>query len=437
MDSPLTIDPRMRAQGTMIVTWLERDLLPNGLVAEAALSLISGYPGRLFKLAIPWLTGRLESAVTDANINYPLLPWRADAIERLRALKQEGARLVLASKGPTHLAEDATRHLELFDEVVGGIADERTLAARHPNLADAGQPGIPAVPLAQTLRAAIKALRPHQWVKNVLVFVPLVVSGQIYDANGWMLAGLAFIAFSLAASSIYVLNDLSDLEADRMHARKRRRPLASGTLPIAWGMWLWPALLFAGLGIGALAGGIFFVGLYALMSMTYSLDLKKRPLFDVFALAALYTVRIYGGGEMTGHSPSVWLLAFSVFIFLGLALMKRMAELLATKTEKLKRRGYKQIDQPLLMAAGVACSFGASVVLALYLDSNEVAQVYAHPIRLWIILPLMLFWQLRLWYKTLHGHMTDDPIVYAAKDRISWIVGGLTAAAALAAGIAG
>lgn len=422
-----------RDSRTTVVTRLEGDLLPNGLVAEGALSLISGFPARLFRFVVPWLTGRLSDAAADATINYALLPWRQDTIERLRLLKGEGARLVLATRGPTHLAEDATRHLELFDGVV----------STAQSLGGAGQGGevkpfrADPVPVSRTLRAAIKALRPHQWVKNVLVFVPLVVSGQLQDAAAWFNAGLAFVAFSLAASSIYVLNDLSDLEADRMHARKRRRPLASGALPIRWGMWLWPILLVGGLAFGALAGGLLFIALYALMSVTYSLDLKKRPLFDVFALAALYTVRLYGGGEMSGHSPSVWLLAFSVFIFLGLALVKRLAELLATKDEKLKRRGYKQVDQPLLIATGVASAFAASVVLALYLDSDEVALVYAHPVRLWAIVPLLLFWQLRLLYKTLHGLMTDDPIVFATRDRISWVVGALTMAAALVAGIAG
>jgi 4-hydroxybenzoate polyprenyltransferase len=136
---------------------------------------------------------------------------------------------------------------------------------------------------------------------------------------------------------------------------------------------------------------------------------------------------------MSGHSPSVWLLGFSVFIFLGLALMKRMAELVGTKADKLKRRGYKQVDQPLLMSAGIASSFGAALVLALYLDSDEVRLVYAEPIRLWLIVPMMLFWQLKLWHKTLHGRMTDDPIVFAAKDRVSWIIGALTIVCAVLA----
>jgi 4-hydroxybenzoate polyprenyltransferase len=209
---------------------------------------------------------------------------------------------------------------------------------------------------------------------------------------------------------------------------------AAGTLPITWGLGLMPVLAVAGLTAAYIAGGILFVVLYAALSISYSLDLKKRSIYDVFALAALYTVRMYGGGEMSEHTPSAWLLAFSVFLFLGLALMKRVAELIATETNKLKRRGYRQVDQPLLMAAGVASSFGACLVLAIYLDSNEVRVIYEDPFRLWVILPLMLFWQLKLWHYTIRGKMTDDPIVFAAKDRISWIIGGFCLAAAVLAG---
>ncbi len=360
-------------------------------------------------------------------MDFTTLPWRQDAVDALRLRRAEGVRLVLRARCGEELAQRAVAHLGLFDDVLGDGQDVPVPQGHVQRLPTANRP-LP-------VRAAIRALRPHQWVKNVLVFVPLAVSGQFSDASGWLHAGLAFIAFSLTASAIYLLNDLADLEADRIHARKRLRPFASGALPVSWGLWMAPALLVAGVATAIAANGLAYLALYAVLSISYSLDLKKRTLFDVFALAALYTVRLYGGGEMSGHSPSVWLLGFSVFLFLGLALMKRMAELVGTKADKLKRRGYRQVDQPLLMSAGVASSFGASLVLALYLDSEEVGLIYADPFRLWPIVPMMLFWQLKLWHKTLHGRMTDDPIVFAVKDRISWIVGALIFACAVFAGI--
>lgn len=416
------------AAPSVLTVSLEGDLLPNGLVVESVLAAIGGRPARAPALLMSMLAGRLnEALLREGDMDFLTLPWRQDVLDDLRVRHAAGTRLVLAARCNGDLARRAVAHLGLFDEVIGDGGD---VPATYANAE-----GLPKAQRVLPIRALVRALRPHQWVKNVLVFVPLVVSGQFMDPRGWFYAGLAFVAFSLTASAIYLLNDLADLEADRIHARKRLRPFASGTLPVSWGLWMAPALLVAGIATAIVANGLPYLALYAALSISYSLDLKKRTLFDVFALAALYTVRLYGGGEMSGHSPSVWLLGFSVFLFLGLALMKRMAELVGTKADKLKRRGYRQVDQPLLMAAGVASSFGASLVLALYLDSEEVRLIYADPFRLWPIVPMMLFWQLKLWHKTLHGRMTDDPIVFAAKDRISWIVGALVFACAVFAGI--
>ena len=399
---------------------LERDLLPNSLAYETVLASISGQPKNMLR----FLLGRWGQLSRESEMDFSLLPWRQDTLAFARDAKAQGRAIVLVAHGNIDLARRAVAHLDLFDDVIG--ASRSVVGEVIPNLPS--RPGS-----ASRIKAAIRAIRPHQWVKNVLVFVPLMVSGDYGNLSAWLYAGLAFIAFSLTASAIYILNDLSDLEADRLHARKRLRPFASGTLPIVWGFWIAPLLLATGIAIAVVASGLPYLVLYAVLSISYSLDLKKRTFFDVFALAALYTVRLFGGGEMSGHSPSVWLLGFSVFIFLGLALMKRMAELVGTKADKLKRRGYKQVDQPLLMSAGIASSFGAALVLALYLDSDEVRLVYAEPIRLWLIVPMMLFWQLKLWHKTLHGRMTDDPIVFAVKDRVSWIIGALTIVCAVLA----
>ena len=399
---------------------LERDLLPNSLKHETVLASISGQPKNMLR----FLLGRWRELSIDSDMDFSTLPWRQDVLAFAKDAKAQGQAVVLTTRDDVDLARRAAAHLDVFDDVVGA----------SKNVGGEAMPTRFSKPdSASRIKAAIRAIRPHQWVKNVLVFMPLMVSGDYSNILAWFYSGLAFVAFSLTASAIYVLNDLSDLEADRIHARKRFRPFASGTLPIVWGFWIAPSLLATGIATAVVASGLPYLVLYAVLSISYSLDLKKRTFFDVFALAALYTVRLFGGGEMSGHSPSVWLLGFSVFIFLGLALMKRMAELVGTKADKLKRRGYKQVDQPLLMSAGIASSFGAALVLALYLDSDEVRLVYAEPIRLWLIVPMMLFWQLKLWHKTLHGRMTDDPIVFAAKDRVSWIIGALTIVCAVLA----
>lgn len=404
---------------------LEGDLMPNTLGAELSLAAIGKQPAHILRVLRAVVTGRMDDIAAEVpEFDFTLLPWRQDLLKELERQRAAGATIVLHSKSSEELARRAVAHLDLFDEVRGkdSPAGGKTLAPTAP------------FSLGATIKAAVRALRPHQWIKNILVFVPLVVSGDTANLAAWSLAGLAFIAFSFVASSIYLLNDLTDLDADRTHARKRFRPLAAGTLPVAWGLWMMPVFAALGLTAAFLADGVIFVLLYAILSISYSLDLKKRSIYDVFALAALYTVRMYGGGEMSGHSPSAWLLAFSVFLFLGLALMKRVAELVGTESNKLKRRGYRQVDAPLLMAAGVASSFGACLVLALYLDSDEVRLIYSDPFRLWMILPFMLFWQLKLWHFTIRGKMTDDPIVFAVKNRISWVVGALCLAVALSAG---
>ena len=280
-------------------------------------------------------------------------------------------------------------------------------------------------------RALLKALRPHQWVKNVLVFVPIVTASALFDMVAWRDALLMFFAFCCTASAIYVVNDLTDLAADRQHQRKRHRPFASGALPLYHGPIVVPGLLLLGGGLAAAAGAFHVVVLYAVCSMLYSFKLKSLPLVDVFMLAALYTIRLFGGGEAAGYPVSLWLLGFSSFLFLSLAIVKRVAELMTLapatghKTgHKPAGRGYRAGDLDILRLMGVASSFTSCLVLALYVQSdlalglNKLDQLY------WGIVPLMLFWQCRIWLATARGKMHDDPIVYAAKDPTSWVIGG-------------
>jgi 4-hydroxybenzoate polyprenyltransferase len=277
------------------------------------------------------------------------------------------------------------------------------------------------------LRGLIRALRPHQWVKNLLVFVPIVTARAVGDVHGWFEALLMFAAFSATASGIYLLNDLCDLAADRQHPKKCARPFASGALPLQIGLVAAPLLVIVGAGIAAAAGTLPVLVFYAAMSVAYSFYFKAQPLVDVFLLAGLYTVRVIGGGVATGYHVSLWLLAFSSFLFLGLALVKRVAELqeLAKREErKVAGRGYRAGDAPILLAMGVGASFITSLVLTLYVQAELIPGGDRRPTLAWAIVPLMLFWQCRIWLATARGRMHHDPIVFAARDWVSWLVAG-------------
>jgi 4-hydroxybenzoate polyprenyltransferase len=274
--------------------------------------------------------------------------------------------------------------------------------------------------------AALKEIRPRQWLKNLLVFVPIVTAGSYADLAVWENAILAFAAFCATASGIYVVNDLLDLEADRAHPRKRYRPLASGAMPVSWAYVMAPSLFLIGGGLALWTGILPYVIMYAVCSTAYSAKLKEMPLVDVFLLAGLYSLRLYAGGIATGNTVSLWLFAFSCFLFLGLAIIKRIAELEDLRRrgeDKAARRGYGTGDILILGAFGTNASFVSSMILALYVQSDAVASAGRDQELLWVIVPLMLFWQCRLWLATARGYMSDDPIVYTMKDWVSVLVG--------------
>ena len=280
-------------------------------------------------------------------------------------------------------------------------------------------------------------MRPHQWVKNLLVFVPLIASRSFSDRPGLIAAMTLFASFCATASGIYLINDLLDLEADRAHPRKRLRPFASGALAPGLGVALAVALVVAGFALAFATGAAALLATYALISVSYSVLLKKYPLLDVFILAALYTLRVVAGGVASGHLVTLWLLAFSGFTFLSLALVKRTGELVNVRNRRSEagttRRGYRPDDIGILEISGVASAFASSVVLALFVGSAAAVPQYQSSETLWAIVPLILFWQLRLWLSTERGRMHDDPIVYASKDWVSWIVGASTVAIVLLA----
>lgn len=402
-----------------------------------------------------------------AQIDVTTLPYDDAVINYIKTWRDAGGRTALVTASDNKIAQEIGAHLKLFDEVHGSDGTENLKGARKAhflietygekrfsymgdseadlavwkhakraitvNLSEAMKTRVAQVAgeiehlatHAPTIGAYFKAIRPHQWMKNALIFLPMLAAHQINGASLFV-SLLAFIAFSLVASSVYVLNDLLDLDADRAHPRKRLRPFAAGSIPIASGTWMAAGLLGLGAVIAAFLGPTFFavmVGYYALTT-GYSLYLKRRIVIDICVLAGLYTARIVAGGAAMGIPLSVWLLAFSIFFFLSLAAVKRQAELVDNvKQGKLKAsgRGYHVDDLPIISMISISAGYVAVLVMALYVNSPAVMQLYAHPQTLWGVCAILLYWITRAVMLAHRGAMHDDPVVYAAKDRLSQV----------------
>ena len=262
--------------------------------------------------------------------------------------------------------------------------------------------------------------------------MPILAAHQFGNIQSLETLVIAFISFSLCASSVYITNDLLDLESDRSHPRKKHRPFASAKLPIALGVTFAPLLIGVSIVLGTIVGSDFLVVLlfYLLLTVAYSLVLKRVVLVDCLTLATLYTVRIIAGAAAVGVPLSFWLLAFSVFIFLSLALVKRYAELVVqgqAGKSAAHGRGYLVSDVSLLQTLGVSSGYISALVIALYVHSEDVMSLYAQPIAIWLVLPILLFWVSWVWLKAARGEMHDDPIVFAIKDNASLLVAALTA----------
>jgi 4-hydroxybenzoate polyprenyltransferase len=453
-------------------------LVHTDLMHEAILIALKHNPFRLLTMIVWMLRGRAyfklrleELAVPDAA----LLPYRADVIALIREAKAQGRQIVLATASPPLFGRAVADHLGLFDHVLTTTAGTNLSSSRKAAalvslygargydylgdtkadlavwkqariayvvgagtglLAQAQRLAtearlIPAPGTGHRAAALLRAMRPVQWVKNALVLVPVLAAHRIGDLPILADAVGGFVAFSLCASSVYLLNDMLDIEADRVHPRKRRRPFASGALPVSWGVALQPILLIAAAIVAALCSIkllIVLVGYYALTT-AYSFWLKRQVIVDVMVLAGLYTVRIIGGCAATGIAPSFWLLAFSLFLFLDLAIVKRYSELLLSppKEGQLPGRGYMHSDLPVLMATGVSSGLNAVIVLALYVRAPESAALYPGRQAILLVPAIMLYWVSRLWMKAHRGEVHDDPILFALKDRQTIIIGACLA----------
>jgi 4-hydroxybenzoate polyprenyltransferase len=269
----------------------------------------------------------------------------------------------------------------------------------------------------------IRALRPHQWLKNALVFLPMLTSHQL-DRTTATASLMAFLSFSMAASAVYIVNDLIDLSADRAHPRKRNRPFASGSIPVAHGVWMALALVLLGGCFASLINWQFTLVTagYFILSTAYSIYFKKQIILDICVLAGLYTIRIVAGSAAAEVPMSEWLLAFSAFFFLSLAAVKRQAELVdSASREQLGAtgRGYKAEDLPVVSMVAIGSGYVSVLVLALYINSPIVVSLYARPEALWGVCAVLLYWLTRSIMVAHRGQMHDDPVVYAAKDPVS------------------
>ncbi len=459
-----------------LVTDLDGTLIRSDLLVESTSQFLIQHPLAFFKPLLWLLRGKTtlkRELALRVQLDPSALPYNEDVLTWLRAEKQSGRRLVLATASHRVLAEQVAQHLKLFDEVLategdvnlkssakaqalvtrfgqGGFdyigndwADLQVWAQAHTaHVVDApasllrqaqaqvrvGQVFDSGMPCA--VWALLKAMRLHQWMKNLLVFVPLLAAHLYHDVSRDALALMAFVVFSLTASSVYLLNDLVDVQDDRQHARKRHRPFASGALGLVTGWAAWPALLVGAALLSALFMPLEFslsLGVYFVLTVAYSLHLKQLAVVDVLTLAALYTLRIIAGAAAVAVPLSFWLLLFSMFIFLSLALIKRYNELKvardAGKTGALRGRGYEPDDLELVSSLGGSAGFIAVLVLALYIQDGQAAHLYAQPQLIWLVCPAMLFWISRAWLIAHRGRMHDDPIVFALKDKVSWGVG--------------
>ncbi len=469
-----------------LIVDLDGTLIHTDMLHESALRMLRDNPARVLQIPYFLAHGKAvlkrhlarngEFDVASLPYNEALMPW-------LREQRAGGRTLILCTATDLRIANAIAAHLDLFDDV---MASDGQVNLAGPNKAAAlvarfGKSGFDYagnssadLPVWQCARRAVvvnaspelarraaaccdversypapaagltawrRVLRVHQWLKNLLLFVPLLAAHQVANPANWMPLMMAFIAFSLCASSVYIANDLLDLESDRLHTRKRKRPFASGQVPAWMGVLCAPVLLLASAAIAWQVGGAFFPWLagYFLLTCAYSWGLKRLMLIDCLALAVLYTLRIIAGAAALSMPLSLWLLAFSGFLFLSLAFVKRYAELqvqVLSGKQKVHGRGYFTSDAPLIQMMGVCSGYSAVLVLALYLNSDVVATLYQQPQLVWGTVPVMLFWVSSMWMQAHRGQMHDDPLVFAVKDKAS-LLAGVCFAAVLALGTAG
>jgi 4-hydroxybenzoate polyprenyltransferase len=453
-----------------LVVDLDGTLIHSDLLWESIVLFLKKHFLRAWQLPLWLLLGKAgfkEKLAHEVELDPAALPYDQTVLELVKAARARGRTVVLATGSQRIFAEQIAAHLGLFDLVLAtgdGInltshnkarrlnelygskgydyignsradlavwldcADPYSVTRKPFRLADGRDTTHSGSVRGGAAVALFKAMRPRQWLKNLLVFVPML-AGHALDLWTFEASLLAFVAFSLCASSAYLLNDALDAQDDRAHPTKHRRPIASGALPLPLALAASPLLALAALTLCAVYNPLLLLvaALYFASTVAYSLYLKRLLMVDIVTLAILYSLRILGGSAATGIAPSFWLLAFSFFIFLSLALLKRHSELFNLQREgkaKTRGRGYTTADASPIGIMGINAAFVSVLIFMLYFNSDNVLDLYASPGWLGGILPLLVFWLGRLWVLAWRGEVNEDPVLYVSKDKVSLIVVG-------------
>lgn len=455
-----------------LVVDLDDCLIKTDLLIEAMLTLIKRKPLTALRMPFWLLRGRAALKRELANhvtLEIALLPWREELCDWLSDEHRRGRRLVLASASDETFAREVATHLGIFEQVIGsdGNVNLKGTLKRDRLVQEFGENGFDYVgnakcdlPVWSSARAAIVvsrnrnlqasaaqrttvhrvietrptgwlpavgAMRTHHWLKNLLVFVPLLAAQRINEIDTVGSAVVAFGSFCLLASGVYIFNDLFDLNADRRHPRKRYRPIPAGDLPLLHAMAMVPLLLAGAFALASRLPTQFqmILGLYGTLTLVYSLRLKQIVLLDVIVLAGLYVIRIVAGAAAADVSISRWLLGFSMFAFLSLALLKRYTEIVTMRAiagKTVQVRGYLSTDAALLTAMGTASGYVAVAILALYADTATAARYYTRHELIWLVCPLFLYWISYLWLMAQRNRMPFDPVVFAVRNRTSQVL---------------
>jgi 4-hydroxybenzoate polyprenyltransferase len=453
-----------------LVVDLDETLVRTDLLFESFFAFLAANPGQI-PTAFRFLSkGRAPFKAFIARkttIDVASLPYDGEVVALIQEARASGRKTYLASASNQRYVEAVAAHLGLFDgwfasddarnlsgrakadllverfgergfDYVGnGRADIPVWTVAGERVAAGGDPKVVAAlkgldPSARILpgpegglRVWLRLLRVHQWVKNGLVFVPLFAA-HLFTAGAIISATVAAVAFSLVASAIYIINDLVDVEADRKHRSKKNRPLAAGTVPVKRALTVALAFLVVAFALGSLISKEFVavLGVYFATTTVYSFYLKRKLMLDIVALASLYTLRVIGGAAALSTVPSEWILAFSMFFFTSLALLKRYVELTARLDGSLpdpSNRNYKKGDLPVLGALSAAAGLNAVTVFALYVSSDTVHRLYRHPPALWLVCPILMYWIGRVIILAERRRIHDDPVLFALQDRVSLI----------------
>ena len=459
---------------TTLVVDLDDTLVRTDLLFEQILRLFKSSPQKIPRLFFWLLSGRArfkQKLANNTTVDPSRLPYHQAVLECIELAHNKGQKVILASASHESVVHSIAEHLGCFDAVIAtsvvNLKGQQKLDAIRSRLGD--KPFVyigdsrsdlalwqhsakaiainPARSVARDLNrlgvdheiiqskdprlnTILKQMRVFQWAKNSLVFLPLLAGHHFLDKLRWRGALIAAAAFSLLASAVYVMNDMLDVDADRAHHSKNRRPFASGDLPLKTGFLLMPLLLAGSALISLPLSGQTqaYLGMYFLLNVAYSWRLKEVVLIDTVTLAGFYTLRILAGGSAANTPVSQWLLSFSIFFFFGLAMVKRYTELLRGKgSHHVEGRGYSFNDKQAVFVTGVASSFLAILICVLYLNGREVAALYSRPDYLWLLAPILLYWSSRVWLLAQRGELHEDPVVFAVRDRDSWIVAILIA----------